>query len=200
MSDTSHLFFRAAEYLQKVKSLCQPFNPARIEFYKELQKDIDERTVPLIEVEAAEADGLAGLEISIFGTDPDDLKELGTVRKKVYLSATETQGQEAEYVFPAKITQVGQLNSSNPTAGRIDFSPRRFAFRIGRRFPELLRRQVIDRSVIERARYYVTLELQRPDPNIEFEYPRGRVAAWEVADEEQSPLIHRLELGDFAIL
>lgn len=168
--------------------------------HKELQKNTEERTVPVIEVEAVAAKELAGSEISIFGTDDKDLKELGTVRRKVYLSATETDGSEGEYIYPAKITQVGELNSGNPSAGQISFSPRRYAFRAGRRFPALLPKAVVTSAVLASAKYYVTLELSEPDAGVSFEYPRSRRASWETRDEEQSPLIRRLGMSELARL
>jgi hypothetical protein len=200
MSDSSRLFFEAAEYLDKIKKLCTEFDLSKVDFYKELQTNIDERTVPVIEVEAAAADNLSGLEISIFGTDDRDLKELGTVRRKVFLSATETDASEAEHVYPAKISQAGELNSGNPAAGRITFSSRRYAFRVGRRLPELLLKRAVPSSVMDTAKYYVTIELEEPDKSVKFDYPRARIASWEVIDEDQSSLIRRLGLDDLAVL
>ncbi|MHB8655833.1 MAG: hypothetical protein ACYDA9_18370 [Terriglobia bacterium] len=193
LRDSSPLFYEAAEYLQKIKNVCEEFDLSRIEFYKELQRNIDERTVPVIEVEARAAGTLGGSEISIFGTHDEDLKELGTVRRKVYLSATETDSAEEEFVYPAKITQVGELNSSNPLAGKVAFSPRRYAYRAGRKFAALLPAGDISPDVLKNSKYYVTLELNVQDENVSFDYPRTRTAAWEVTDEGQSPLIRRLD-------
>jgi len=200
MKDSSRLFFEAVEYLDKVKNVCEVFDLNRVEFYKELQQNIDERTVPVIEVEASTADSLSGMEISIFGTDDQDLKELGTVRRKVFLSATENDGSESEFVYPARIVQTGELNSANPASGRLDFSPRRYAFRSGRRLPELLQKSNVGRNLVNSARYYVTLQLAEPDNSLKFEYPRGRSATWEITDEERSPLIRRLGAADLALL
>ena len=176
------------------------FDLSRVDFYKDLQKNIDERTVPVIEVEASAAGALSGLEISIFGTDDRDLKELGTVRRKAYLLAIDTDGSETEYIYPAKITQVGELNSSNPSAGEISFSPRRHAFRAGRTFVELLPKGVVTPAVLRSALYFVTLQLSQPDTGVAFEYPRTKKASWEMRDEEQSPLIRRLGMRELALL
>lgn len=200
MKDSSSLFFEAAEYLQKIKTICEVFDLAKIEFYKELQKAIKEGTAPVIMLEATGADCLSGLEITIFGTDDRDLKELGTVRRKVYLSATETTGSDAEFVYPARISQAGELNSSNPAAGRIDFSPRRYAFRVGRRFPELLPKGAVTQSVMDNARYYVTLELGEQDTTVKFDYPRARRASWESTHEQESPLLRRLAPEELSLI
>jgi hypothetical protein len=200
MRDSARLFFEAVEYLEKVKSVCEVFDLNKVEFYKELQRNIDERTVPVIEVEASGANGLSGMEISIFGTNDQDLKELGTVHRKVFLSATENDRSEAEFVYPARIIQAGELNSANPSAGRLDFSPRRYAFRSGRRLPELLQKSNVSRSLVDSAKYYVTLQLGAPDNSLKFDYPRGKSATWEVTEEERSPLIRRLASDDLAVL
>src|SRR5271165_3050958 len=42
------------------------------------------------------------------------LKELGTVRRKVFLPATESELSETDYVYPANISQAGELNSVKP--------------------------------------------------------------------------------------
>ncbi len=200
LNATSSLFCEAAEYLQEIKSICEPFDLGKVDYYKELQKFIDEPTVPVIEVEAGEADRLSGLEVTIFGTDAEDLKELGTVRRKVYLSATENDGTESEFVYPAAITQVGALNSPNPRAGSVSFSARRYAHRLGRRLPELLFVQEVPESTTANAEYYVTLELQQRDASVWFDYPRGRRGTWMWSEEEASPLIRRLGGEEIATL
>lgn len=196
LRDSSPLFCEAAEYLEKIKSICEEFDLSRVEFYKELQRKVEDATVPVIEVEARQADGLAGMEITIFGTDARDLKELGKVRRKVYLSATENGANESEHVYPAEVTQAGELNSNNPSAGSLVFSPRRHAFRLGRRLPELLPHQDVATSSISRAKYYVTLELKQSIPTIHFTYPKARSAAWELAEDDASPLIQRLAASE----
>lgn len=198
LKDSCQLFCDAAEYLQKIKSICEVFDLNRVDYYKQLQMRVEEKTVPVIEVEASGAGSLHGMEISIFGTDGRDLRELGTVRRTVYLSATENDSQEAEYVYPAKITQVGELNSANPGAGQIQLSPRRYAFRVGRKFPELLTRSEVTSNVLQQAQYYVTLELQAPEKTISFEYPRTKTGSWEVTTETESPLIRRLQPDELA--
>jgi hypothetical protein len=200
LTDSSRLFCEAAEYLQKIKGICEVFDLSRVDFYKELQKNTDERTVPVIEVEAIAASALSGLAISIFGTDDKDLEELRTVGKKVFLSATEPDRNETKYIYPAKITQVGKLNSGNPSEEEISFPPRRHAFRAGRTFAELLPKGVITPAVLRSAMYFVTLQLSQPDTSVTLEYPRAKTASWEMRDEEQSPLIRRLGIRELALL
>ncbi len=197
---TSRLFFDAAEYLQKIKSVCSGFDMSRIDYYKDLQRYTEERTVPVIEVEAEDAARLWWQEITIFGTDEADLRELGRVRRKVYLSATESKGEELEFVYPAAITQVGELYSINPSAGTISFSERRYAFRLGRRFPELLTKRDVLPSVVSTAKYYVTLQLEGHNAALDFEFPKGREGVWRETDDEASPLLSRLGVEEMSLL
>jgi len=197
---TSRLFFDAAEYLQKIRSVCSAFDLSKIDYYKDLQRYTEERTVPVIEVEAVDAARLGWQEITIFGTDEADLRELGRVRRKVYLSATESKGEELEFVYPAAITQVGELNSINPSAGTISFSERRYAFRLGRRFPELLTKRDVLPSVVSTAKYYVTLQLEGHDAALDFEFPKGREGVWRETDDEASPLLSRLGVEEMSLL
>ena len=197
---TSRLFFDAADYLQKIKSVCSGFDLSKIDYYKDLQRYTEERTVPVIEVEAIDAAKLGGQEITIFGTDDADLRELGTVRRKVYLSATESRGKELEFVYPAAITQVGELNSLNPTAGPISFSERRYAFRLGRRFPELLLKRDVSPSVVGAAKYYVTLQLAEHDSTLNFDFPMGREGVWRQTYDDASPLLSRMGAEEMSLL
>ena len=71
---------------------------------------------------------------------------------------------------------------------------------MGRRFPELLTPQEIGSSVLSGAQYYVTLELQERDVSLAFDYPRARMGTWELADEDSSPLIRRLEGEEISTL
>jgi hypothetical protein len=196
MKDSSPLFCEAAEYLQKIRGICEEFDPTRVEYYKELQKSSDERTVPTIEVEASGAHNLGGTQITIFGDDLRDMKELGTFRKEVFLSATENSANESEYIYPAEITQLGELNSANSAAGEISFSPRRHAVRLGRRLAVLLPYQEVAESSVKSSKYFVTLDLQERDNSISLGYPKARSGVWETSEPEASPLIRRLESSD----
>ena len=200
MKSTSPLFYEAAGYLQKIKGICEEFDLSKIELYKKLQKNINQRAVPVIEVRAVQADQLAGMEITIFGDDLSDLDELGRFGREVFLSAAETLSSVSEHVYPAEIRQSGALNSGNPSAGDLFFTPRRHAFRIGRRLPELLPYGEIHPASQMNARYFVTLQLQQRIPNIEFATPSVRTVSWETTDMDSSPLIRRLSESDRALL
>jgi len=102
-------------------------------------------------------------------------------------------------------TRPRSLRSGSLTPGtrwpeEISFSPRRHAFRVERKFPVLLPIAVVAPAGLKSAKYYVTLELGEPDPDVTFEFPRTRTASWEMRDEEQSPLIRRLGTRELALL
>src|SRR5438034_3372740 len=80
MADSSSLFSGAVQYLEEIKRICQPFDLSRVEFYKQLQRKQAEDTVAAIEIEAADADLLQGLAVTVFGTDPEELKQVGALR------------------------------------------------------------------------------------------------------------------------
>jgi hypothetical protein len=197
---TSPLFYEAAGYLQRIKGICEEFDLSRVELYKKLQKNINQQNVSVIEVRATQADQLARMEITIFGDDLRDLDELGRFRKEVYLSAIESFSSASEHVYLAEVRQAGALNSLNPSAGTVFFTPRRHAFRIGRRLPELLPYGDIDSSSQMNAKYFVTLQLQQEIPHIEFASPVSRTVSWEAADMDASPLIRRLGNDERALL
>ena len=186
MKATAPLFYDAASYLQKIKSICEEFDLSKVELYKKLQKNVNQGAVSVIEVRGKQADQLAGMEITIFGDDIRDLDELGRFRKEVYLSATESLTSVYEHVYPAEVRQSGALNSTNPAAGTLFFTPRRHAFRIGRHLPELLPFGEIDSSLQMNARYFVTLQLQGRIPKIEFASPEARTMSWEASDPDAS--------------
>jgi hypothetical protein len=200
LKDSSALFYEAAEYLQKIKAICQPFDLSRVDWYKELQKDREGRTTTSIDVEAPDASDLAGLEVSIFGTDEMDFEDVRAVRQKVYLAATDSI-DETEHIYPAEINGVHRLNSANPSAGKIAFSPRRYAFRAGRKgLPVLMPVAEVSADVLTNARYYVNLELKQRRDDIRLDYPRGRTVIWGETDEQRSPLIRRLNTDEMQIL
>jgi hypothetical protein len=200
MMANSPLFYEAAGYLQKIKGICEGFDLSKIEVYKRLQKNMNQRAVPVIELMATQADQLARMEITIFGDDLRDLDEFGKFRKEVYLSAIESFSSASEHVYLAEVRQVGELNSLNRSAGSVSFSPRRHAFRIGRRLPELQPFGAIDSSSQMNARYFVTLQLQQKTPDIEFASPTSRAVSWETVDMDASPLIRRLGGDERALL
>src|SRR5208282_2206704 len=190
--DSSILCADAAQYLQKVKRICDEFDLSKVELYKQAQRNITQRTIPVIELEASNAASLDDITVGLFGTDAEDLRELGTVRRDVYVSVFDSDSEE-ECLYPGSILQSGLLSASNPSAGGISFSRRRYAFRRGHRFPALLPEGEVGLDVLADAKYFVTLSLRCMDKSVTTERVRPKSPAWVEVSDEQSPLLQRLD-------
>lgn len=62
-------------------------------------------------------------------------------------------------LYPAEIKHSGQMEAYDPAAGGISFSPRRHAFRQGKKFARLLPKGPIGTDVSDQAQYFITLHL-----------------------------------------
>jgi hypothetical protein len=192
LTDAASLFCDAATFLAKTRNISQEFDPSNVDFYKELQRSLSRRTTPVIELEGKNAGALGTQTIGLFGTDSDDLKDLGTVERDVYVSMFDADTGD-EYLYPATILQSGLLSASHPSARGISFSPRRFAYRMGRRFPVLLPENEVGTDVLKSAQYFVTLALRNLDDSVVADYVPQRAATWDVANEQSSPLLRRMD-------
>ncbi len=192
LRDSAGLFCTAANYLEKIKTISDSFDLSKVDFYKQLQRNMSAKTVPVIELEAKAAASLGNTTVGLFGTDDADLKELGTIQRDVYTSIFDTDSGK-EFLYPSTILHSGVLAASNPSAGGISFSPRRQAYRQGRRFPILLPEGEVSNEVLRTAVYFVTLHLQGPDSSVTAEYPATKTAAWDAVGEQLSPLLRRLD-------
>ena len=150
-------------------------------------------TTPFIELEGIGAAMLANMTFALFGTDSGDLDDLGTVGCDVYVSVFESDSGK-EYLYPATILHSGLLSASHQSAGGISFSPRRYAFRRGKRFPVLQPEGEVGRDVLASAQYFVTLNLQTLDTFVTAEVVPPRAAAWTDVGSGQSAGSTDLEL------
>jgi len=67
LQDSSRLFYEAAGYLEKIKQISEKFDISKIDFYKQLQRNMSQRTTPVIELEAKEVASLDNMTIGLFG-------------------------------------------------------------------------------------------------------------------------------------
>jgi hypothetical protein len=146
-------------------------------------------TSAFIEIEAPDADKLAGSGVTIFGTDPGELRQVGALRG-VYLTVFR-QSDGTQYHYEATVMQSGLMPSYNSAASGLSFSARRYAFRLGQRFPLLLPLIPVAADVLRDATYFVTIQLQKYLPGIQAFDPPLRTDAWEPASSF-SPLLERL--------
>ena len=192
LKDSSALFAAAAEYLSKMKSISEPFDVARVDFYKEMQRKMSQGLQPVIELEAEDGGSVSGVTIAVFGTDRSEFGRLGTVRREVNVALFDPNSDE-QFLYPATILHSGLLSASHSSAGGISFSPRRCAFRRGRRFALLQPTGPVDSTVLNTAEYFVTVRLGTLNPSLVAEYPPPRTVIWEEIGEEASPLLQRLD-------
>jgi hypothetical protein len=185
LHNSSRLFFDALEYLAEIKAASQEFELSNLAFYKQLQRKLSQKAAPVIELEGKNPALLSDSTIGLFGTDTEDLKELGTIDREVHVSVSDTDSG-AEYFYPASIVQSGHLPG-------ISFEPRRYAFRLGHRFPVLTPETQIPNDVLTSAKYFVTLSLGRLDSSLVAEPVPPRSAVWERVDDQLSPLLRRLD-------
>src|SRR5438874_2047722 len=124
LKDSSGLFAAAAEYLSRMKSISEPFDVAKVDFYKEMQRKMSQGLAPVIELEAEDGGSVSGTTIAVFGTDRSELRRLGTVRREVNVVLFDPNSDE-QFLYPATILHSGLLSASDPSAGGISLSPRR---------------------------------------------------------------------------
>ena len=190
MTDSCALFFDAVQYLEKVKGICQPFDLSQIEFYKKLQRKQDEETEKALELEAADADSLQGAVITIFGTDPDELEELGVLRD-VCVSVFEESGN-GEHTYRATVIHLGIMPNYASAATGLSFAARRYAFRRGRTLPRLLPILEVSQDILRDANYFIVLDMQKYERDLQAFDPPLRTDAWEERPAMTSPLLSRL--------
>ena len=73
LRDTSPLFRSATGYLAQIKKISTPFELAKVDFYREVQRRSALPAAPVIELEADDAGRFAGVTVAIFGTDTTEL-------------------------------------------------------------------------------------------------------------------------------
>lgn len=190
LSRSSTLFREAMSFLDNIQSLCEPFDLSRIDFYKQLQRPQSEPTVPSIEIEASDAVGLKGVAITLFGSETDELREVGALRQ-VYVSAFD-RITGAEHLYSGTVLQSGLMPRLTPTAPGMSFDARRYAFRKGRRFPSLSEQSSVPDDVLNNANYFVAVNITEHETLYQALDPASRESAWVEVDPASSPLVRRL--------
>jgi len=185
VTETSALFCDALAYLDRTKQVCHAFDLSRVDDYKRLQNPDSELGKKTIESEAAEAATLLGSAITVFGTEQDELREAAPLRE-ICLSAFDESGN-GEYIYRAQITASGLM----PISGLL-FAANRFAFRHGRRFPKLLPPSELTDDILGRAAYFIILQVQEEQFDLEALDPPIRPDPWQYAPASSSPLLSRM--------
>lgn len=192
LKQTSPLFTAASDYLARMKGIAEPFDLAKVDAYKQLQRKMTNGLMPVIELEAEDSALAGNSTITVFGTDRKDLSRLGTVRREVHVALLDPR-TGAQSLYPATILHSGLLPASDASAGGISFSPRRYAYRQGRQFPALRRSGRVDPDVLTAAAYFVTVHLGALQPQLVVQYPAPRAAVMQEVEEDASPVLRRLD-------
>jgi HKD family nuclease len=193
---SSALVSSVLDYLNSIRTLCEPFDLSKIEFYKELQREAEEGVAPVISLEGSDSDKLSDTTLNFFGTEFKERNRLNRIGMKVYLAVYDEGGGDHQYMYRARIIQAGEMKSLNPRAGDINFSDRRHAFRSGKKFPRLVPEQNISRDVLNGATYFATIEVGELEPNtVALERPERR-KVWESLPALNSALLARMSEED----
>jgi hypothetical protein len=191
--ESSTLFANAVAYLGEIKDISSPFDLSKIEFYKRLQGTKPEEegeVVSTIEIEAPDAASLAGTAVTVFGTVPQELRQLGALRN-VHLHAFDEAGS-GQHVYRAKVMHSGLMPNYTNAAAGLSLGPRRYAFRAGERFPKLMATSAISGDVLENAAHFVVLDVEEYEHGVQaFDLPR-RLDPWKRMEAALSPLLRRL--------
>jgi hypothetical protein len=158
-----------------------------------LQRRTSERTVQSIEIETEEAGSLEGSFATIFGSDPDELDQV-RVLHEVYVSAFDRSGSR-EYIYRATVKASGLMRTEG-----ISFPAQKYAFRQGKKFPELLSKREVTADVLRNAQYFVAIEIGKYEPGLQAFDPPVRVDPWDEVDPTLSPLLRRLDPTEINVM
>ena len=192
LTDTSPLFAAASAYLAHMQAIAEPFDVAKVDVYKQLQRTMTTGLTPVMELDAEDGAAASHSTITVFGTDRKDLAKLGTVRREIHVALLDPT-TDAQSLYPATILHSGLLPASDAAAGGISFAPRRFAYRKGQQLPALQPVGAVDAAVLNAAEYFVTVHLGELQPGLVAEPPAPRAARMAEVAEEVSPLLARLD-------
>lgn len=83
-TQTSPLVAAAADYLARMQAIAEPFDLAKVDVYRQLQRRTATGLTPVMEPEAEDGGSASGSIITVLGTDRKDLTKLGTVRREIH--------------------------------------------------------------------------------------------------------------------
>lgn len=157
----SDLYHEAQSTLDWTSSICEPFDPASMQIYRDLQRDdaLNGEKGSLVRLYTDTTDRLSGEAVTVFGTDPSELRGMPSVESRVRVEVVELGRDETKTLYEARVLHTGLLGGFHGLAGGLSFEARRYAFRDGRRRPRLQPADEPPESLIERAAYFVTVEV-----------------------------------------
>ncbi|MBN2154875.1 MAG: hypothetical protein JW776_02385 [Candidatus Lokiarchaeota archaeon] len=164
MDTNSRLYYQARQFINTIRSYCEPFNEHNIEYYKKLQEHLykTETGETIIELEGNNVNHLIGKVIRILGTETSDFKSVSKVGRNVKLSIHDSNNESQKYLYECNIIKSGLLKRTNPNADEISLEGKhRYAFTERKIFPFLKSKENIPRETLEKAKFFVSIEILR---------------------------------------
>jgi hypothetical protein len=104
------------------KGIAEPFDVAKVDFYKALQRKMSRGLAPVMELEAEDGASVSDTTITVFGTDRSDLRRLGTVRREVHVALLDSRSDEGAFRSRLAGALFGEAGNSpgcsRPACGR----------------------------------------------------------------------------------
>lgn len=109
LSGESPLYISARQFLEGIRSLCEPFDISARAYYKWLQgQGTDDEPVWVLEVQGDLAPGLSSKRVTVFEGSEDQYKNLRNVDQGLIVAAWEASTRQ-NYLYEATITDTGRL-------------------------------------------------------------------------------------------
>ncbi len=192
LKDSSPLFAAASDYLAHMKAIAEPFDLAKVDFYKALQRKMTNGLTPVMELEAEDGASASDTTITVFGTDRKDLTQAGHgaprdprgAARPAVRRAVPLPGDNPALRAVVGLRRRGRRHLVLAEAVRLSEGPAvRDVAAVG---PD---RQ----AVLNTAEYFVTVRLGALDPSLVAVQPPARAAVMEEVADEVSPLLARLD-------
>ena len=172
------LYAVTVQFLEEVRSLCQPFDLSSRSYYKWLQGQASGEPVWVLELEGKLAPNLSGERVTVFETSEDEYKNLRNVDKDLIVSAIEHPAGN-NYLYRATITDTGRLGGAG-----VAFGSRIHGLHTGRGRPHVSGPAVPDASAVGTACAWATVQVKDPLPVAFalFEMPPGE--RWQIVKDD----------------
>lgn len=160
------IYRQVSRMLDFIHSQCEPYKPALLSEYKQLQRPQVERPdserMPVIELEGVDTANIQDV-ITIFGTRFEDLEALRSIEIEqpilLYLHDTKTERVTS---YDGTLLHIGLQRAANPAAGGLEFSPRRFVKADGKqKWSTLELLGMPSPELLQHSAYFVTIQIQR---------------------------------------
>lgn len=152
----SSLHVAVMSHLEEIRDLSTRFNSDDVDYYRALQGGL--LTDGFIEIEDPTGAALRpDEEVTVFGTDPNDHKQLTRVGTKMYLAVSDSVGCES--IYSINLVQTGRFTESNRHG--TNFGPRRYAFKVKKEIPTLTSPKSVQRSVYDHAAFFAVVAVDK---------------------------------------